>query len=238
MTLSKFRSCPIIGHTDRIKRVYGYLLKMRNGQLRFRTELPEYSDIPIKRFSWEKKIYGNVEEIIPNDCPKPLGKGVIMTTYVDANLCHDMTTGRAVTGVLHFLNKTLIDYFSKRKPTLDTDTYGSEFLSERTSTEQVMEIRTSLRYLGVPLIGPTFMFGDNQTVVNGCIDITSHIYKRHILLSYHRVRESITSNIIVFNHIPGSSNPVDIKSKSWGYQQVWKMIKTILFWEGDTLLIY
>ena len=81
-------------------------------------------------------IYGNVEEIIPNDCPKPLGKGVIMTTYVDENLCHDMTTGRDVTGVLHFLNKTLIDYFSKRQPTVETATYGSEFLSSRTATEK------------------------------------------------------------------------------------------------------
>ena len=29
-------------------------------------------------------------------------------------------------------------------------------------------------------------------------------------------------------------NPADIQSKIWGYQQIWTMLKSILFWEGDT----
>ena len=30
-------------------------------------------------------------------------------------------------------------------------------------------------------------------------------------------------------------NPADILSKAWGYQQVWIMLKALLFWEGDTI---
>jgi len=54
-------------------------------------------------------------------------------------------------------------------------------------------------------------------------------------LSFHRVREAIASKIIGFYHIPGASNPADILSKHWSYQQVWKLLKPLLFWHGDTL---
>jgi hypothetical protein len=58
-------------------------------------------------------VYGDVSEEVPKDAPAPLGKTVMTTTYVDANLYHDWTTGHAVTGNLHFLNGTPIAWFSK-----------------------------------------------------------------------------------------------------------------------------
>ena len=43
--------------------------------------------------------------------------------------------------------------------------------------------------------------------------------------------------IIDFHHIPGASNPTDILSKHWGYQQIWSLLKPLLFWSGDTAVI-
>jgi hypothetical protein len=54
---------------------------------------------------------------------------VILTHYVDANLYHNVLTGRSVTGVLHFLNGTLIDWYSKKQATVESATYGSEFVA-------------------------------------------------------------------------------------------------------------
>jgi len=54
-------------------------------------------------------------------------------------------------------------------------------------------------------------------------------------LSYHRVREAIAAKIINFQHIRGNINPADILSKHWGYQSVWPMLQTLLFWQGDML---
>ena len=66
--------------------------------------------------------------------PKPLGKHVQTTHYVDANLHHDLATGKAVTAVLHFLNQTPIDAYTKRQSTVETATYGSEFVAARDSS--------------------------------------------------------------------------------------------------------
>ena len=234
MTLSRFRAAPRKGHLERVQRIYGYLSKMRHGMIRFRTEIPDYSAIPDDHYSWEKSIYGNVHEEIPADIPTPKGLPVVSTTYVDANLMHDILTGKSVTGILHLLNKTPIDSYTKRQPVVETATYGSEFMAARTATEQIIDLRLTLRYLGVPIQGHTYLFGDNKTVVHSCGIPKSRLHKRHVLLSFHRVREAIAAGIMKFIYIPGSINPADILSKAWGYQQVKMMLKALLFWEGDT----
>ena len=63
------------------------------------------------------------------------------TTYVDANLYHDMVSGKSVTGLLHLANQTLIDQFSQLQSTAETATFGSEFVAARTGTEQIIELR-------------------------------------------------------------------------------------------------
>ena len=166
MTLSGFRSVPRQGHLDQVKRVVGYLSAMKRAVIRYRTGLPDYSDISYKRNDWEKSVYGDVTELLPTNAPKALGAPVILTHYVDANLYHNMITGRSVTGIIHFINQTPIDSFSKKQATCETATYGSEFVVARTCVEHIIDLRNTLRYLGVMIIGHSYMFGDNESVVN------------------------------------------------------------------------
>ena len=93
MTMSRFRSAPRKGHLERQKRVYGYALKTKHYSTRYRTEEPDYSYVPNMKYDWSYTVYGNVQEIIPNNCPKPLGKSVTTTTTIDAYLLHWLATG-------------------------------------------------------------------------------------------------------------------------------------------------
>ena len=68
--------------------------------------------------------------------PAPLGKHVVTISYHDANLFHNVMPGRSVTGVLHMLNKTPIDWHSKTQSDVETATHGSECLSARTCVER------------------------------------------------------------------------------------------------------
>jgi Reverse transcriptase (RNA-dependent DNA polymerase) len=234
MTLSGFRVAPRRGHLDRAKRICGYLSKMRHAAIRIRTDEPDYSDIPNFEYDWAQTIYGNVQECKPHDAPKPLGKHVTLTHYVDANLMHDITTGRSVTGILHLINKTPIDWYSKKQATVETATYGSEFVAARTCVEQIIDIRTTLYYLGVPVRSTSYMFGDNKSVVDSSTQVHAKLHKRHTMLSFHRVREAIASGMVNFIFINGDINPADILSKHWGYSQIWTQLKALLFWYGET----
>ena len=216
---------------DRVKRIYGYLAKMRFGVIRIKTDLPDFSAYPEKDFDWFYTCYHGAKEEIPEDIPKPKGKEVLMSSCVDANLMHDLISGRAVTGILHFLNKTPIDWFSKLQSTVETATFGSEFVAARTCVEQIVDLRMTLRYLGVPIKGCTMMFGDNESVVNSSSVPHSKLNKRHNALSYHRVREAIAAGIIRFYHIRGNTNPADILSKHWDYASIWETLRPLMFWK-------
>ena len=158
--------------------------------------------------------------LLPYDAPTPLGKPIVLTYYVDVNLFHDVVIGRSVTRILHFINQTPIDWFSKKQATAETATYGSGFLAACTCVEQIIDLRITLRYLGVPIIGPSYMFGDNDSVVSSAVRIHAKLHKRHTALSFHRVRESIAVDVCRFHLLPGKHNPADIVSKYWSYNFV------------------
>jgi hypothetical protein len=156
-----------------------------------------------------------VTEDIPTDAPKPLGKYVLLTHYLDANLYHDMLTGRSVSGILLFLNPTPLDWFSKKQGSVKTATYGSEVMASRICVEQVINVRLTLRYLGVPIRDQSNMFGDNEAVVNSATKFDAKLHKRHSALSFHRVCEAIAANVIRYYHLAGEYNPADVLSKHW-----------------------
>ena len=101
MTMSGFRANPRVGHLERAKRIVGFLMKFKHAALRYRTGCPDYSHLPPQKHDWDATPHGNVHEEVPDDAPAPLGKRVVTTTFVDANLYHDFLTGCAVTATLH-----------------------------------------------------------------------------------------------------------------------------------------
>jgi hypothetical protein len=168
--------------------------------------------MPDQSYDWERTVYGDVHEQIQRDAPKPLGKRVVLTTYVDANLNHDLVTGRLVIGVLHFVNQTPVHWFTKKQPTVEMATYGSEFIAAKLAVEQIMAMRITLQYLGVEVHGATCLFGDNGSVVTSSLVPDSPLQKRHQALAYHYTSEAIASKALDFCHLPGDLNPADILS--------------------------
>ena len=110
---------------------------------------------------------------------------------MDANLNHGLATGRSVTSCLHFVNHPPIDSYSKRQATVETATYGSVFVASKTPTEQIIDLRYTLRYLGIPIKTKSYLFGDNRSVVTSSTLPHSMLGKRYNILAYHQVREAI-----------------------------------------------
>ena len=75
---------------DRLKRIYSYAIMTKDYAFRFRTDQPYYSFLPDQDFDWTYSVYGNVQEILPDNMPEPLGEEVITTTTMHANLNHSL----------------------------------------------------------------------------------------------------------------------------------------------------
>jgi hypothetical protein len=121
--------------------------------------------------------------------------------------------------------QTMVDWYSKRQATVETANFGSEFTAARIAVDQIIDLRTTLRYLGVLVIEKSYMFGDNQAVITNSSIPHSSLSKRHNALAYHRVRKMIAANILGYYLVDGKNNPADYFSNHWSYLQIWHILK-------------
>jgi hypothetical protein len=232
MTLSSFRAQPRQEHLDRIQHIYGFLCRFRHFKLRFRVDKPDDSGIP------EHSVYGNPTEDIPADAPPPLGKRIILSHYFDAKLMRDVSSGKAVTGVVHFYNKTPVDWYCKEHSTTETATYRSEFLACRTCFEQIIDHCQYGRYLGAPVYEKDYAWGDNDAMINNATIPDAKLHKRHNILSFRFVRSLVACVYINLQHLKSECNIADILTKHCGYQSTYELICPIFHFGGNTAALY
>ena len=91
----------------------GYLKLKHNSRLIFDPAYPTIDMNQFPQYDW-REFYGDVSEAFPPDMPKPLGKDVDLQMMVDSNHAGDTTRRRSRSGILIFLNMSLIDLLSKR----------------------------------------------------------------------------------------------------------------------------
>jgi hypothetical protein len=227
---------PRQGHLDRLKRMYGYLRRNPSGAIRFRVKIPIHEGMatPVQ-YDWSSSVYGHVTEELPPDQPIPRGKLMRTTTYQDANLYHDLVTGRAMSGIIHFFNQTPIISFCKKQKTVETVTNGSEFMVALQAAQQIIDLRCTLHMMVIPLYGPSWMFVHNASVITSSTIPQSTLNKRHNALSYHCVRECIASKILYLLHCSGKINLTDMLTKPLGWVRFWPLVQPLFFWKLETI---
>jgi hypothetical protein len=153
-----------------------------------------------------------ISKLLLTNASTLLGKYITLVHYFDANLYHDMLTGHHVTGLLHLLNKTPIDWYSKKQSTVETATYGSESIASGTCVDQVIDLCTSLCYLGVPIHDTrSFVIGDNKSMTDSAAIPHPKLHKHHNALSLHHVHDICPPNAflcIIF--LANSTQPISL----------------------------
>jgi hypothetical protein len=105
-------------------------------------------------------------------------------------------TRRSHTGILIYLNRAPIIWFSKAQKTVESSTFGSEFVALRIATETIKALRYKLRMMGIPLDGPANVLVDNDSVVKNSTIPLSTLQRKHNSIRYHCVRESVAAGIL------------------------------------------
>jgi hypothetical protein len=151
---------------------------------------------------------------------------------------HDVLSGKAVTGVVHFYNKTPVAWYCKKQSTTESATYGSEFLACRTCFEQIIDHHQYLRYLEAPVYKTDYAWGDNDAMINSATIPDAKLHKRHNILSFYFVRSLIACGYINLQHLESEYNIANIPTKHWGYQSMYKLIRPIFHFGGNTAALY
>ena len=90
---------------------------------------------------------------------------ISVNVFVDASHAGEKLTYCPHTGILVYVNNKLIDWLSERQNAVETSTFGAELIASRIVMEMVKALLTNLRWIGIPIDGPTYMFCNNEIVV-------------------------------------------------------------------------
>ena len=74
-------------------------------------------------------------------------------------------------------------------------------------------LRYKLRMFGVPIDGPTFIFCDNESVVNNCSKLSSVLNKKHSSVAYHMARWAVAAKEVCIGWISSEFNLSDAFTK-------------------------
>ena len=214
--LSQHQCLPREGHLDALYRIFWYLKKAKESRIIFdptRMDTDERLFNDVNKEAWQE-FYEYAEEPMPPTMPPPRGLSVKMTCYVDADHAANRVTRRSHSGILIYCQNTPIVWLSKRQNTVETSSFGSEFVALRIATELIQALRYKLRMFGVPVEGPTDVFCDNQSVTKNASIPSSVLSKKHNAICYHKVREAQASGAQRVGWIQGEYNQADIMTKT------------------------
>ena len=160
-----------------------------------------------------RPFYGDVKEAMPPNAPKPLGKEVELRMFVDSDHAGDKATRRSRTGFMIYMNTALINWISKKQPTVESAVFGSEFVAMKHGVETLRGVCYKLRMMGVEVSGPSYVYGDNMSVIHNTSKPQSVLKKKSNSICYHFVREAVAMRECLTFHIPTRKNVADLRTK-------------------------
>jgi Reverse transcriptase (RNA-dependent DNA polymerase) len=211
--MARFSAAPREGHMTEVLRIFAYTKKHIESKLVFDPMSRDFDDIEWTSHDW-KTFYPDIEgEVLPLGRPHERGNPVQINLFCDAahGTCH--ATRRSTTGIIIFINGSPITWYSKRQNTIESSVFGSEFVALKIAIEMNEALRYKLRMMGIPIDGPTNCFCDNKSVVTNATIPQSTLQKKHNMIAYHKVRESVASTAIRIQHELGKFNLSDCLTK-------------------------
>ena len=227
--LSSFLAMPRKGHLQGALHVMSYLRLKHNSRLVLD---PSYPDIDMSEFNRNRDwtdFYGDAEESIPHNAPKPRGKGVDLRMFVDSDHAGNKANRRSRTGYMIFMNMSLINWLSKRQATVEGAVFGAEFVAMKQGVETLRGIRYKLRMMGVPVDGPTYVYGDNMSVVNNTSKPESTLKKKSNSICYHFVREAVAMKECLTTWNPTLKNWAGLLTKVLSGRKRRELVKGALY---------
>jgi hypothetical protein len=108
---------PRVGHMNHVYHIFGYLKQNPKRTLAFDPQFPYVDESRFTKYENWHDFYRGAEEKIPPDMPEPRGNEVSIYCFCDADHASDRATRRSHTGILMFVNRAPIVWFSKRQNT-------------------------------------------------------------------------------------------------------------------------
>ncbi len=226
--LSSYLACPHEGHLENALHIMGYLQLKHNLRLIFDPTYPDINQTAFPSYDWTE-FYGNVEEAIPPDMPSPLGKDIDLCMMVDSDHAGDKKNRRSHTGFIIFCNLAQVIWLSKQQATIETSIFGAEFVAMKHGIKTLRELQYKIHMMGVPLSGPTYIYGDNKSQVTNSSRPELTLKKKCNSICYHAIRESVAMGETLLMHIKTRDNLADFLTKTASGARRRKLVSGVVY---------
>ncbi len=124
---------------------------------------------------------------------------------------------------------SLIDWVSKKQATIETSVFGAEFVVMKHGIEKLRGLRYKLCMMGIPLTGPSFIYGDNKSHITNLTKPESTLKKKCNSICYHAVQESVAMGESLITHTSTHDNLSEIMTKVTHGAKRRKLVDGILY---------
>ena len=213
--MSAHLALPRKGHLDQVLQIFGYLRKYHNTELVYDPSEPEIELSKFERRDWKASEFGHMvgKEETPKDMPEPRGMGFVIQAKVDADHVSDTTTRRSRTGFLVYINSAPVFWWSKKQTSVESSSFGSEFIMMKQCCEYLCRLQYKLRMMGIPCEHPSYIYGDNQSVLANTTIPDSALKKKSQSIAYHFIREGVAHDKWQMRYVNTNENEADLLMK-------------------------
>ena len=211
--LSSCMALPRVGHLEQVFHIFGYLKSYHNSEMVLDPTEPEINESLFQREDWSASVYGKCRETLPPNSPQVRGQGFRMRAYVDSDHAGNSLTRRSRSGYIIYLNNAPIYWSSKKQSSIQTSLFGSEFIAMKEACEYIRGLRYKLRMMGIACDHPTYIHGDNKSVLVNSTIPTSVLKKKSCSIAYHFVREGVASDKWRIEYVSTDENVADLLTK-------------------------
>ena len=97
---------------------------------------------------------------------------------------------------------------------VESSSFGSKFVAMKQCCEYLRGLRYKLRMMGIPVTGPAYIYGDNQSVLANTTIPDSTLKKKSQSIAYHLVREGVARDEWRMTYINTHDNEADLLTKT------------------------
>ena len=213
--MSSHLALPRKGHMGHVMQIFGYLRKYHNAELVFDPSdaLIDEQDFDRKDWASSEFVHAEGKEDLPPNTPEPRGLCFTIVAEVDANHASDTVTKRSRTGILVYLNCSLFHWWSKKQASIESSSFGADFIVMKQCCEYLRGLRYKLRNMGIPCDGPSHIYSDNQSVLANTTMPDSTLKKKSQSIAYHLVGEGSARGEWRMAYVNTHDNKADLLTK-------------------------
>ena len=120
---------------------------------------------------------------------------------------------RSRSGFLVYMHTALLQWFSKKRSTVETSVLGAEFVTMKQGIDAFRGLRYKLMLIGIPISDLLHSYRNNLSVIRNTSQPELDLRKKSNLVCYHAVHESVTMGESLVEHIPSKENFTDLLRK-------------------------